>query len=662
MNEAPYIGKTLRPVEEVFMLSNGRVEFERAWIVLKTGYGRERPDEWPPNFQEVFPEGEKEDWSLADAKYQRDVLSQLKPEPVPVVEPEEEELFPGFHDEHEFWGGHALVRMAGERTEDDENEQIRDRINAALSTHLDKHGLFKLGGAKSFGIRTHILDSHRSGDGSNGDSIWAMIYPKTKRHRWPGAEKPNEPFLKTVMLRNSELTDFPQSTKGKDFNPPVEKVIHAHGIPKRVMKERTRQAALRRKKRRGYRKGEPMELALQLLKNKNPRPYALIPMFDLRHMLDSKSPIQEQLWMEHSPHTLADGSTSAKRDYNLLLDEAELRDKENTPFQLGDESIVQDFGEKVAPDFRYNVINEVRYPEQFQDIHTGEPMKIAFQLLKSSVRGTGQDAYDNVYHYPNELNYDAMGSYLQQNPNSTLGDLVSPYLQGQFTNDPTNVATAPPSYQSERPTQFQSTVAAPFPQTPEQVQGVEDLMEGGFQDYVARRGNPQKPHYDSMMNAVRVLSGRLRGNPAFDFKPRGFRPRRGERARGRTRNLQNLKMQSMLDTPVTPIMAEMTTAPKQAIPISTGEPMEIALQLLKERKSPEAWAHKLEYDKKYQKSPKRVKYREQLNAERRRRGIYGKGGKDVSHTQGGKLTLESAHSNRARHFKNRGTLRRVKVR
>lgn len=83
--------------------------------------------------------------------------------------------------------------------------------------------------------------------------------------------------------------------------------------------------------------------------------------------------------------------------------------------------------------------------------------------------------------------------------------------------------------------------------------------------------------------------------------------------------------------------------------------------LLKERKSPEAFAHKLEYDKKYQKTPKRVKYREQLNTERRKRGIYGKGGKDVSHTQGGKLTLESPHSNRARHFKNRGTLRRVKV-
>lgn len=92
-----------------------------------------------------------------------------------------------------------------------------------------------------------------------------------------------------------------------------------------------------------------------------------------------------------------------------------------------------------------------------------------------------------------------------------------------------------------------------------------------------------------------------------------------------------------------------------------GEPMNIAFQLLKERKSPAAFAHKLEYDKQYQKDPKRVKYREQLNTERRKRGIYGKGGKDVSHTQGGKLTLESAHSNRARHFKNKGTLRRVKV-
>ena len=94
----------------------------------------------------------------------------------------------------------------------------------------------------------------------------------------------------------------------------------------------------------------------------------------------------------------------------------------------------------------------------------------------------------------------------------------------------------------------------------------------------------------------------------------------------------------------------------------TGEPMDIAFQLLKDRKSPEAWANKKRYDTQYEKNPKRVKYREQLNTERRRRGIYGKGGADVSHTQGGKLTLENPSSNRARHFKGKGTLRRVKVR
>jgi len=95
--------------------------------------------------------------------------------------------------------------------------------------------------------------------------------------------------------------------------------------------------------------------------------------------------------------------------------------------------------------------------------------------------------------------------------------------------------------------------------------------------------------------------------------------------------------------------------------VMQGEPMDIAFQLLKDRKSPEAWANKKRYDTQYEKTPKRVKYREQLNAERRRRGIYGKGGADVSHTQGGKLTLEKPSSNRARHFKGKGTLRRVKV-
>jgi len=303
-------------------------------------YRESRPDDWPPNYNEAYDE---DDFSVEEREHQR-----LNKPVTPTPEPEPEESFDGFHDEHEFWGAHARQRMAGERTEDNEKQQIRDRINAALSQHLDKRGMFKMKSPKSFGIRTHILDEYRDADGSQGDSLWGMIYPKTREFGWHGEQKKNEPYLRTVMLRNSELSANPQSRKGKDFNPPVEKVIHAHGIPKRVMKERQRE-----------------------------------------------------------------------------------RDK------------------------RYG------------------------------------------------------------------------------------------------------------------------------------------------------------------------RDRRYKRK---------------------------------------AEPMELVLQLLKERKSPAALAHKLEYDKQYQKNPKRVKYREQLNAERRKRGIYGKGGKDVSHTQGGKLTLESPHANRARHFKNRGTLRRVKVR
>ena len=96
----------------------------------------------------------------------------------------------------------------------------------------------------------------------------------------------------------------------------------------------------------------------------------------------------------------------------------------------------------------------------------------------------------------------------------------------------------------------------------------------------------------------------------------------------------------------------------QAGEIRAGEPMDLAWRLLKDRKSPEAFRHKKEYDTEYESSPERVKYREELNRERRRRGMYGDhSGRDISHTEGGKLTVESEHANRARHFKDRGTLR-----
>lgn len=61
------------------------------------------------------------------------------------------------------------------------------------------------------------------------------------------------------------------------------------------------------------------------------------------------------------------------------------------------------------------------------------------------------------------------------------------------------------------------------------------------------------------------------------------------------------------------------------------------------------------YDKEYQSSPSRVKYRQELNAEARKRGIYGKrhaAGKDLSHTKSGKMILEKKSKNRARNSSN----------
>jgi len=58
------------------------------------------------------------------------------------------------------------------------------------------------------------------------------------------------------------------------------------------------------------------------------------------------------------------------------------------------------------------------------------------------------------------------------------------------------------------------------------------------------------------------------------------------------------------------------------------------------------------YDKEYQSSPARKRYRAELNKANRKAGTYGNGdGKDMSHTKSGKLVKEKQSKNRAR---NRG--------
>ena len=66
------------------------------------------------------------------------------------------------------------------------------------------------------------------------------------------------------------------------------------------------------------------------------------------------------------------------------------------------------------------------------------------------------------------------------------------------------------------------------------------------------------------------------------------------------------------------------------------------------RNNPEARAKKAEYDTAYHSTPSRKKYRRKLAKARRKAGVMGKGGKDMSHTKSGKLVREDASANRAR--------------
>jgi hypothetical protein len=55
------------------------------------------------------------------------------------------------------------------------------------------------------------------------------------------------------------------------------------------------------------------------------------------------------------------------------------------------------------------------------------------------------------------------------------------------------------------------------------------------------------------------------------------------------------------------------------------------------------------YDKEYQSSPERKKYRAELNKANREAGTYGnKDNKDMSHTKSGKIVKEDQSKNRAR--------------
>lgn len=69
-------------------------------------------------------------------------------------------------------------------------------------------------------------------------------------------------------------------------------------------------------------------------------------------------------------------------------------------------------------------------------------------------------------------------------------------------------------------------------------------------------------------------------------------------------------------------------------------------------KNPRSAAKKAAYQRKYNKKPSVKNASEERWTERRRRGIAGKGGHDLSHTRDGRMILESPRKNRARNGHN----------
>jgi hypothetical protein len=68
--------------------------------------------------------------------------------------------------------------------------------------------------------------------------------------------------------------------------------------------------------------------------------------------------------------------------------------------------------------------------------------------------------------------------------------------------------------------------------------------------------------------------------------------------------------------------------------------------------NPKAAEKRRKYQRKRNATPEQKKYRAKHNAERRSRGIYGKGGPDMSATKNGKFVKESPSKNRARNGSN----------
>ncbi len=220
----------------------------------------------------------------------------IEPEAKPQFDPNAEPSFEGRLPDEFYARPHAQLRLFKDYriNDDEERQEVIDRIHSALSPYLDKDGNYKRDvPTKEFAIRTHLLDNIREAkeipkdvlrqhglkpnEGvSVGDSVIAVVKPHERFK--------NKPQLITVMNRHIPDIAAGQEFIGDQFGKNNTMTLNAHGLKGNEYKEhikrrqaidgklsknkRKEQAARRQAnatKTKDIRHSEPFDLAWQML-------------------------------------------------------------------------------------------------------------------------------------------------------------------------------------------------------------------------------------------------------------------------------------------------------------------------------------------------------------------------------------------------------------
>ena len=191
---------------------------------------------------------------------------------------------------------------------------------------------------------------------------------------------------------------------------------------------------------------------------------------------------------------------------------------------------------------------------------------------------------------PTELNTENLTQYLQeQGGESSIGDLIQPYLMGQFTNPISETVTKPHSYQEQVLDQNQELQNAPFPLNESDASSFSNQFQTdeGYGIPWAKARGKNKTQQDKLANILRVLHGRLRqeGDKYEMQVPRTYRKFPETSIRNLDMNEKTQKLNRMGAKGRT--LERMNTYMNTPISIRTGEPMDLAYDAI--RKNLNRW-------------------------------------------------------------------------